>query len=175
MNSNLDYFVLFGVPRSFSQEAAYLKTRLYQLQRTVHPDNFANALPHEKQAAGQMAAMVNTAYQTLIDPLKRAIYLLKCHGIDIQDETNTQMPSDFLMEQIELREQLAEIANHQNKEKLRNVQSIVAKAIANNEHYLSLIVDHHVDKLTEARMVVRKMLFFNRLADEISQLQQMLV
>ena len=44
------------------------------------------------------------AYQTLRNPLKRARYLLSLHGVDTQEETNTAMPMDFLMQQMEWRE-----------------------------------------------------------------------
>ena len=50
--------------------------------------------------------MVNEAYQTLSDDLKRAAYLLQLNGISIDEETDTKMDPMFLMDQMELRESL---------------------------------------------------------------------
>jgi DnaJ-domain-containing protein 1 len=49
---------------------------------------------------------VNEAYRTLKDPVQRGRHLLELHGVDVAFETNTQMPTDFLMRQLELREEL---------------------------------------------------------------------
>ena len=53
-----------------------------------------------------MAAHLNEGVDTLKKPVKRAIYLLKLQGIDVDFEKNTAMSPMFLMDQMELREQL---------------------------------------------------------------------
>ncbi len=55
----------------------------------------------------QWTTRVNEAYRTLKSPVQRAKYLLEMHGVDVGFETNTQMPTDFLLRQLELRETLA--------------------------------------------------------------------
>ena len=54
----------------------------------------------------QWATRANEAYQTLKKPLKRAAYLCELNGVDLQTESNTAMPPDFLMQQMEWREAL---------------------------------------------------------------------
>ena len=51
-----------------------------------------------------MSARVNEAAETLRRPLSRAAYLLALRGAAAFDETNTAMPSDFLVRQLEWRE-----------------------------------------------------------------------
>jgi molecular chaperone HscB len=74
----------------------------------VHPDRFAHAGEAEKRLSMQWTARVNEAYATLRRPFERARYLLELQGIEAMDPNNTRMPPDFLMQQMEWRETLAE-------------------------------------------------------------------
>lgn len=62
----------------------------------------------------QQAATINAAYQALRHPLKRAEYMLLLQGIDINNEQHTMHDTAFLMEQLELREELDNIEHHNN-------------------------------------------------------------
>ena len=57
----------------------------------------------------QVTAYLNQAYAILSNPLTRGIYLLQLQGMDPLAPTNTQMPMDFLLQQIELRESLEDM------------------------------------------------------------------
>ena len=72
----------------------------------MHPDRFASAGDAERRASMQWTTRVNEAYRTLRSPVQRARYLLELEGVDVAFETNTAMPPDFLMRQMELREAL---------------------------------------------------------------------
>ena len=54
----------------------------------------------------QWSVRINEAYQRLKDPLKRAAYLCELAGAPINAHNNTAMPSAFLMQQMEWREEL---------------------------------------------------------------------
>ena len=107
MDFSQDYFQIFGLDRSFELDLATLDTRYRELQKTVHPDRFADATDQEKRLSAQWATQVNTAYDILKKPLPRAIYLLQLKDIEI--EHNPTLDPMFLMEQIELREALEEL------------------------------------------------------------------
>ncbi len=158
--ANTDYFTLFGLPRVFSQDKTNIKLRYHQLQQKAHPDNFVSATPSEKRVAVEYAATINEAYRTLSSPLKRAIYLLKLHGVDVQSETDTSMPMDFLMEQMELRERLAMGETIQVKKE-------VDLALNACERQMSEWLDSEKPDLSTAREGVRKMQFYVRLSEEI--------
>ena len=85
-----------------------LAVRYRDLQAAVHPDRFVNATDAEKRIAMTRTVEINDAYTILKDPVRRAMYLLSLKGIDGLDEKNTAMPMDFLMEQVEWREALAD-------------------------------------------------------------------
>ncbi|MDH3526037.1 MAG: Fe-S protein assembly co-chaperone HscB [Gammaproteobacteria bacterium] len=103
------YFDLFALPQSFQLDLELLDSRYRELQSTVHPDRFVNATDQERRLSMQLATRVNEGYRTLKDPLKRGRYLLELDGYSFDDEQHTTSDSAFLMEQMELREALAEV------------------------------------------------------------------
>jgi len=103
-----NHFELFDLPQRFSVDIAMLEQAYRDVQGRVHPDRFAGATDAEKRVAMQWATRANEAYQTLRNPFKRAAYLCELNGIDVQSGSNTAMPSEFLMQQMEWREALGD-------------------------------------------------------------------
>ena len=101
-----DYFTLFGLPQTAAQNGEMLRQKYEKLQAAAHPDRHAAAGEAQKRAAMQMSARINDGYQTLQNPLLRAAYILSLRGVAAFAEDNTAMPPEFLMQQIEWREQL---------------------------------------------------------------------
>ena len=102
------YFELFGLPLGFRVDSDRLAEGFRSLQRALHPDRFANATDRERRLSLQAATQINEAYQTLRDPVRRARYLLDLHGSGPGDRGGSNTDAEFLMEQMELRETLAE-------------------------------------------------------------------
>lgn len=102
------YFEWFGLPERFEIDPRALESAFRSVQSTVHPDRFAQAMDGERRMAMQWATQANEAYRVLRDPTRRARYLCERHGVDLGIETNTAMAPDFLMQQMEWREQLDE-------------------------------------------------------------------
>src|ERR1700741_4810022 len=103
-----NHFDLFGLSPRFSLEREALERSYREIQSKVHPDRFAHAGEAERRASLQWTTRVNEAFQVLKNPVKRASHLLELHGVDVAFETNTAMPPEFLMQQMELREALEE-------------------------------------------------------------------
>ena len=103
-----NHFDLFQLPATFALDMGALDTAYRDVQGRVHPDRFINATDAEKRVAMQWATRANEAYQTLRNPQKRAQYLCELNGVDLNTESNTAMPMDFLMQQMEWREALGE-------------------------------------------------------------------
>jgi molecular chaperone HscB len=123
MDFKADHFALFGFKQAFRLDLSDLDSRYRDIQAQVHPDRFAHAGEAERRLSMQWATHANEAYQTLKKPLERAKYLLHLAGHDIQAESNTAMPADFLMEQMEWREAVMEARNggdHHELEHLHN-------------------------------------------------------
>jgi len=166
------FYVLFDLPVSFEIDLDSLSARYREAQRAAHPDKFANATEAERRLSVQMAARINEAYRVLKDPLSRGRYLLELQGVDL-DDADTAFEGAFLMEQMDLRERLANIKNSANAD-----QQLLAIAndIASHEQSLLqqlavLVNDASTDDLQQARLITRKLQFFRRLNEEVETLE----
>ncbi|MCW8890454.1 MAG: Fe-S protein assembly co-chaperone HscB [Sedimenticola sp.] len=101
-----NYFELFGLPVGYIVDADQLAAHYRELQKSVHPDRFANATEQERRLSMQGAVRINEAHETLKDPIMRARYLLQLNGINMDEQQETTHDTLFLMEQLELREEL---------------------------------------------------------------------
>jgi molecular chaperone HscB len=108
MDLSTSDFELFGLPQRFDQERAEIDARWKELQREAHPDKFAAQGTAAQRIALQWSVRINEAYQRLKDPLKRAEYLCELRGAPIEKHSNTAMPGEFLLEQMDWREALEE-------------------------------------------------------------------
>lgn len=103
-----NYFQLFGLPESFALDRDKLTQTYRVLAAQCHPDKFAAKSPFEQKQAMMMAAAVNEAYRVLGNPIDRAAYLLQAQGVDADAPEYTAFAPEFLMQQMEWRETLAE-------------------------------------------------------------------
>jgi molecular chaperone HscB len=166
MNLNQNHFQLFGLPREFAVDAAILDARYRELQREVHPDRFATASDAERRLSMQMATQVNEAYRTLKAPLPRARYLLELDGVDVAAETNTAMPADFLVEQMEWREGLEEAGRMADACGLVRMDIELKRDM--DAAYATLAGHFGRGETAAAAVLVRKLMFLDRLHEEIA-------
>jgi len=110
-----DYFALFQLKPQFKVNRQALESAYLTVQKQVHPDLYVQGSDSEKRISMQMATLANVAYRTLINPIQRGLYLCIKNGVDPQLETNTSMPAQFLMQQMEWRELLDESRNYSEK------------------------------------------------------------
>ena len=108
MNLTDDDFALFGLPQRFALDRDRLDERWRALQAEVHPDRFVAQGTAAQRVAMQWAVRVNEAYRRLRDPMARGAYLAGLRGADVQPHSNTAMPADFLVRQLQWREALAD-------------------------------------------------------------------
>ncbi|MGP8175480.1 MAG: Fe-S protein assembly co-chaperone HscB [Terracidiphilus sp.] len=123
-----DYFSVFGLEPRLNLDLSALEHEFHRLSRKVHPDRFARAGENERQWSLADTALLNDAYRTLKDPLRRTEYLLKLKGAEIGPEANqepspdtspdhssqvrtdpSRVPADLLEEVFELNMQLEEM------------------------------------------------------------------
>ncbi len=165
-----NHFDIFGLPVSFEVDTADLAERYRDLQRAIHPDRFANATDRERREAMQMAANINEAFQTLKSPLQRARYLLKLKGIDFDDQKDTSFDSEFLMEQIELREALAEVKDNPDAlTRLNELMLDINQRINAMQGEMATALGS--DKLEQAKVLVHKLQFLHKLRIESENLE----
>lgn len=161
-----DFFQLFNLPAVFEIDNSTLERSFLALQAQVHPDKFTHLSEAERRLSMQWATRVNEGYQTLRNPLNRARYLLLQHGVDTQEESNTAMPVDFLMQQMEWREALEAARQEKNSSALEGLEQRMQREVRILQQQLATDIDDTRD-YAAASGIVRKLKFLEKLAEEI--------
>jgi molecular chaperone HscB len=163
-----NHFDLLGLPLAYAVDAARLEQRYRELQSQVHPDRYAAAPEAERRVAMQWATRANEAYRTLRDPVGRARYLLHLKGYDTGEETNTAMPADFLMQQMEWRESAAEARAGHDRDRLKGLRVELAEARSEMLAMLARAIDADAN-YDAGCSIVRKLRFLEKLEEEIEE------
>lgn len=165
MKLDSDDFELFDVPRRFAQDSSALDARWRALLAEVHPDRFTSAAASSQRAAVQWSVRVNEAHQRLKDPLRRAAYLCELSGVPIEAESNTAMPAEFLVRQMEWRESLDDAADVAAVARLAGQVATHRAAMLTA---LAATLDDARDLAAAARQV-RALMFVERFAGDVER------
>ena len=158
-------FDLFGVPARFAQDRTAIDARWTDLQREAHPDKFAAQGAAAQRHAMQWSVRINEAYQRLKDPLRRAAYLCELGGTPVNAESNTTMPAQFLMQQMEWRETLDDAGSE------AEIDALHTEVMAARQQVLdqcAQALDVQQD-LTQAVSLVRSLMFIERFRADIDK------
>jgi len=167
-----NHFELFQMPVMFEIDTQQLDAAYREVQGRVHPDKFVTATDAEKRVAMQWATLANEAYQTLKNPLKRAMYLCELNGVDLATESNTHMPAAFLMQQIEWREALDQARDTKNQSALEQLEN---ELIQKRDGLLSLVTQHlNAAQYNDAGEQVRQLMFVEKFGDEVGRVFELL-
>ena len=170
----MNYFKLFGLPSQFQLDGSLLSSQFRELQKRFHPDNFAAASERDRLMAVQKASQINEAYHVLKNPLSRAEYILAENGLDIRDEQQTMSDPMFLMEQMELREELGDIPSQVEPETvLFDFDDKVSKMYKQYLHSVEL--ELNAGQWAQAAENVRKLKFVSKLKNEIELVEDKLL
>jgi molecular chaperone HscB len=118
-----DYFTFFALPRKLHLDVPALEKDFYDLSRKLHPDLNARAGSQEQEWSLEQSSLLNDAYRTLKDPIKRTEYLLQLEGVELEEQSKSAteqarstgqvkkqiVPPDLLEEVFELNMQLEEL------------------------------------------------------------------
>ena len=162
----LNYFELFGLKPQFAIDLTTLETNFRAIQSASHPDRFVTATNAEKIQSMQTATLANEAYLTLKSPALRAAYLLTLQGFNATSETNTKMPVDFLMQQMEWREALDDAKHAKDMNVLENLLAEMQLEAENLQADLSENFDVQQDYVA-ATDATRKLIFIDKVCADI--------
>lgn len=104
-----DFYALFGYPETLGIDLDDLQEAFYARSRQLHPDRFARASAEDRELSLRASSLLNDAYRTLRDPLKRAEYVLSRHGFDVGQQRSSNVPPELLEEVFELNMALEEL------------------------------------------------------------------
>lgn len=170
----MNYFEIFNLPIAFELDSATLVEHYRQLQQQYHPDKFAAASEADRSRALQWAAEINTAFNTLKDPVTRAEYLLSLQGLVLRDEQQTLQDLDFLEQQWAWREALEELP--QAGDPMAASAALAQELTQVRRQMLTALAASLADgRWPEAADGVRKLKFMIKLQQELERLEDSLL
>ena len=173
MNIDLtrNYFELFDFSESFEIDQNQLAEKYRALQSELHPDRFANATDQERRLSVQTTAFINEAYSTLKNDLKRSHYLLKLSDITFNADTETSSDGEFLMQTMELHEQVEDAGSSDNP--LEQLDALSKKMKQNQQQLVTQFSAQYKSKeLDAAKETALKLQFYERLTNQVRKKQE---
>lgn len=166
--SNKNYFELFSLQPAFRLDSGQLNRQFQALQAEYHPDQYSAAGDKERLQALQASSILNEAYNTLKSPLKRAAYLLNMQGTD--PERHEQLDADFLLEQMQWRDELEKIAGQEDMDALDALKARVTTA---KDKDWQAFEQHFTEQAyAQAKVVYHRLQFIEKLLQEIDQVEE---
>lgn len=160
-----NYFNLFNLDCDYFINIKELE-KIYQEKIMVnHPDKFVNQDSEIRQKTLQNTSILNSAYEILKSPEKRANYILELNGINAFKESDTKMDAEFLLKQIELREELEDI---DNVDELYNFLEKINQEIKDSIAQISQGFENN--DLLKVRNLIRELKFFKQLQQQTNTL-----
>ena len=126
----MDYFEVFGLSRALAIDPATLEKTFHVLSRKYHPDYFTTAPETDRVQAVRMTALINDAYRTLRNPIRRVEYLLALEGFK---SDGSKVPQALLMEVFEINEQLEEVKA--GRASIEQIDSLRAQILEKREQF----------------------------------------
>ena len=167
-----NYFELLDLPAQFEIDLTLLDQHYRTLQSEVHPDRFVTASANDRMQSMQVATQANEAYQTLKNSTARARYLLQLNGIETLEESNTVMPGDFLMLQMEWREAIDDANSAKDTSALDKLLVEIRQMAQQLSQALS--VKFAQKSYQEASESVRKLSFIDKISADIHRVIEQL-
>ncbi len=163
------HFSLFGLPVQHEVDAPTLDKRFRELSLKLHPDRFSSAEPRQRRLSLEHTSALNDAYRTLKEPVRRAFYLLKLAGVDLDREdfgTQQGMPVEFLEEVMELREALSEADLAAALKMAEQVREKQQSALAEGLSALD------AGELSHASHALGRVRYFARFLEEVAAMEE---
>ncbi|TNG96307.1 Fe-S protein assembly co-chaperone HscB [Pasteurellaceae bacterium USgator11] len=165
-------FELFNLAVEFNLDTALLSQRYLSLQKAYHPDNFASSSSTEQLKAVQYAAEINDAYQVLKNPIRRAEAILQLNWTQPLNPEETVKDSEFLLQQLMLREDLEAAACSCDEDELATLRD---KAEALRRQQLQAIETAiRQSGWAELKQQIDRLKFIEKLLLEVEQIEDRL-
>ena len=155
----MNYFELFEIPVQLKVNAASLSKRFFELSRKYHPDYFANAKEEAQAEALEKSALLNKAWKTFQDPDETIRYVLQIQGL-LEEEEKYELPPDFLMEVLEINEQLMEMDESANTNSISSVITQLSSQIY--EPVKKIVENYQEDIISEKELLQVKEYYYKK-------------
>ena len=158
----MNYFELFEIPVSFNVDKTLLAKKYFELQKKYHPDFFSQGSEAEQEEALERSSQVNRALKIFKHPDETIKYLLQLKGL-LEEEEKYQLPPAFLMDMMELNEELNDGSKDQINTLEKELYTQVAPVIENYDDG-----DVSVTDLLKVKEYYYKKKYLQRILDRIA-------
>ena len=147
----MNYFELFDIPVHLRVNTDLLSNKFFAMSRQFHPDYFANENDQVQAEALEKSALLNKAWKTFQNPNATIKYVLLEKGL-LEEEEKYELPSDFLMEVLEINEALMDADEGDDvmglKSTIENLQSQIYEPVKK-------IVENYNDGVTTGKELLQ--------------------
>jgi molecular chaperone HscB len=149
-----------------------VKQQYFQLSRKYHPDFITTGTDEEKDEALEKSSLVNKAYKIFNNQDETIQYVLQLKGL-LQEEEKYALPNEFLMEIMELNEELMDAKIEGNQIIIDNSKSsIINYQLSIKREIETIISAETIDNIDETSFLKVKDYYFkkkylNRILDSI--------
>jgi molecular chaperone HscB len=161
-----NYFEMFALPVEFNIDKKQLKQNMLALQKIYHPDNHHQGSEDILEKILLLSSTLNMAYQVLLNPSSRAVYLLKLLNIKIADDDIMVRNNEILIKQMELRQRIDQAFIDYNTLALDQLEQEISINITKVEEKINDLF--HLKKYDEIEEEIHLMLFYQKAIDMIS-------
>ena len=143
----MNYFELFGIPVSLKVDTAKLNSTYFALQKKYHPDFHGNASDVEKEEILEKSSAINKAWKIFKDADATIQYVLMEKGL-LEEEEKYKLSQDFLMEMMELNEQLMDAKMEEDLASISNLRNQLNQLSNTIYAPVTEIVEHYKEGIT---------------------------
>ena len=172
----MNYFELYELPVLMKVDINNVKKKFYELSRKYHPDFFANE-PDEMQAdALEKSSLINKAYKTFQNTDETIRYVLQLHQL-IEEEEKYNLDPSFLMEVMDINEQLMDAEMEENFDTLTSIKKEADNLLIKIYSDVEKIVEHYQEGVTTEKELLRvkdyyyRKKYLHRILDKIAQMR----
>ncbi|HKZ67533.1 MAG TPA: Fe-S protein assembly co-chaperone HscB [Chitinophagaceae bacterium] len=166
----MNYFELFDIPVQLKVDKTSLHKKFIELSKKYHPDYFVTQADEKQAEVLEISASINKAWKIFQNPDETIKYVLQIKNL-LDEEEKYQLPPAFLMEMMEINEQLADAGMDGDPATITHLQSILSNL--QNEIYepVKEIVEHYHEGVTTEKelLQVKEYYFKKKYLNRISQ------
>ncbi|MBV33959.1 MAG: Fe-S protein assembly co-chaperone HscB [Rickettsiales bacterium] len=166
-NAQQNYFELFGLEPNFFIDKNDLSSKLKRLLQSTHPDRHTQGGSQQQMLAMQKTTRLNDAFAVLKDPVKRAQYILQLEKNIDTTQDHTVNDAEFLMQQLELREELDTITKQKDASGLMSFSDKIEAMAEQQEAELGRLFEQDPWDLDALKISIYKLQFLHKTLRDI--------
>lgn len=152
-------FELFNINAQFEIDLAKIKNDYLELQKKYHPDNFQGN-EEKKSILLMLSSHINDSYTILKNPLFRSIKLLELLGNPLNLSTDTSLPTNFLISQMELHEEIEDAISQNSIEILEQIETQIEEYEAQTTKQIAQAFEQK--DLEKVKTNTKQLAFYNK-------------